>query len=878
MTWIFVALMIVLAAAGFMFQNYFADKVKSVALAEINKQLSVEVSVGNIDFTLVENFPNAALRFRDVVSEQKGEGQSKDPLIKAKSVSILFNVWDILKGDYDISRIQLSDAFLTIVDYANGKNNYRLMGPKGPGPSGNTKINIDQLILKNVHILYVNYPSEQEYLLQVAHSEINGQFSRDRFSLEIDGDVFLEHVKSGKTVFLEGKNIELSFLLDVDRAKNLYGIKKGKLSVSGLPLTVAGKVKGKQKSRALELTVSCKKTKLKAILQEIPRQYLKPLKGLDLSGNLGFSASLNGKFSGNDLPLINIGFSLDDGKIKLPVSGMDLKEVALSGKFSNGELRSPKSFSLSISSFNAKLRSGDISGKISIVDFTKPDISVEAKTVLDLEELNSYFRSRKIKALSGRVDLNIAFQKKLNRFDEFTIRDFISSRTQGEMKLYNADFHIEGKPIDYHDFNGDFSFSNKDLIVRRFSGKLSSSNFTMTGRFKNVIPWIFVPGENIGIVAGFTSENINLDELLLNSNARMDSVFNLDFNEKVRFDLDFEVDHFTFRKFRAKNAKGNVGLNQEKLTISETSFESMDGSSVINGSIDGSKPGIFLLKCNADFQNMDIHKLFYQLGNFGQNNITSDNLSGEVNANVFFRANMSPQLRISPESVYTSADIQIKNGELRNYTPVYRLATFIKMEELRNIRFSTINNHIEIKDRMVYIPDMEINSSTLNLQLLGSHSFDNYIDYHFSLYMSELLRRNKKEDEKPDYIIHEDESGKPRIYISMTGTASDPKIKYDVKAVRENISRDIKKERENLKEVFRKEFSGKKENKEDEGKPYIVKKDSTQHDFILKWDQEETDSLEVLSPKKKKTPEKKLPGKKDKDFIISFDEDDDTIQ
>ncbi|NOX47837.1 MAG: AsmA-like C-terminal region-containing protein, partial [Chlorobi bacterium] len=456
------------------------------------------------------------------------------------------------------------------------------------------------------------------------------------------------------------------------------------------------------------------------------------------------------------------------------------------------------------------------------------------------------------------------------------IDDFISSRTRGEMKLHNANFEIGDSRIDFHGFEGEFSFSNKDLIVHRLSGKLSSSNFTLKGRFKNMTPWLFIPGEKIGIDARVVCRNINLDELMLDSNTRTDSVYKLAFNENVKFDLDFEVGHFSFRKFRAKNVKGNVGFDRKKLKVSETSFESMDGSSLISGLIDGARPDKFLLKCNADFQNVDIHKLFYQMGNFGQQNITSENLSGEVNANVYFKADMTPQLRISPESVYTSADLQIKNGELRDYAPVYRLATFIKMEELRNIKFSTINNHIEIKDKVVYIPEMEINSSTLNLQLQGSHSFDNQIDYHFSLYLSDLLHRKKKETENPEYIVHEDESGKPRIYLSMTGIASDPVIKYDMKAVRKNISSDIRKERENLKAVFKKEFSGKKETEEES--PYFEKQDSTQRDFIIQWDEEDADSLETTKPKKK-TREKKLPGKKDKDFIISFDEEeDDTIK
>jgi hypothetical protein len=865
-------LMILLVVAGFLFQNYYAEKVKSMALGEINKHLSVEIGVGEIDFTLLENFPNAALRFKDVVSKQKGENQSKDPLVKAKSVSILFNMWDIVLGKYDISKIQLVDAFLTVIDYGDGKNNYQLVKPGDPGSNENTVINIEKVILKNVHILYVNYPSEQEYLLQVTYSEINGQFNRDNYSLKIEGDVFSEHIKSGKTAFLEEKDIKLALLLNVNKKEHLYEIKKGKLAVSGLPLTVEGIVKGKQKSRTIQLTVNCEKTNLDLILQEIPAQYLKPLKDLDLSGKIGFSASLNGKFSGNNLPLINLGFSLERGKIKLPVSGMDLKDVALKGKFSNGKQGSAKSFSISVSSFKAKLKTGDISGKLSIRNFLKPDISVEAKTALDLEELNSYFKFRKIKVNSGRIDLNIAFQKKLDRFDKFTVQDFISSRTRGEMKLHNADFSIVDSRIDYHGFEGDFSFSNKDLIVHEFSGNLSSGNFSLKGRFKNVIPWIFMPGEKIEIVAGFTSEKINLDELLLGSSTKTDTVFDLTFNNKVRFDLDFKVGHFSFRKFRANNVKGDLEFGQKKLKISETSFESMDGSSVLNGLIDGTEPGKFFLKCNADFQNVDIHKLFYQLGNFGQNNITSDNLSGIVTANVYFEANMNPQLRISPESVYTNADIQIKNGELRNYAPIYRLAKFIKMEELRNIRFSILKNHIEIKDEFVYIPEMEINSSTLDLHLQASHSFDNRIDYHFSLYLSELINRKKKEEENPDYIIQEDESGKPRIHISMTGTASEPIIKYDMKAVRKNISSSMKKERENLKEVFRKEFSAKKE--EGNKDRYFEKSDTAQHDFIIEWDKEDTDSLEHLKPEKKKTQEKKLPEKKDKDFIISFDEED----
>ena len=883
--WVFTILIILLVASGFLFQSYYAEKVKSIVLHEINQQLAVGINVGDIEFTIFKDFPNASLRFSEVSSKQKDENQSKDPLIKAKTVSILFNVWDIVSGDYTISKIQLSDAFLTIVDYGNGKNNYQLGKGTGQPEGEGANININKIILKNVHILYINYPSDQEYLLQTAHSEISGQFSQKNYSLLIDGDIFSEHVKSGKASFLTKKNIKLSLLLKVDRKEHLYEIKKGKLSVSGLPLSLEGVVKGKQKSRTFGLSVVCEKTKLKSLLQEIPAQYLKPINGLGLSGKIGFSASIKGKFSGDNLPLIDLKFSVSEGQIKMPVSEMDLKNVALKGSFSNGDHRAPKSFKLSVSHFNAKLETGDISGKLTINNFVEPDISVEAKTNLELKELHRYFKFKEVEVVSGRISLDIAFQKKLYRFDKFTVSDFISSRAQGAMSLKNGKFRLKDSHIDFHGFEGDFSFNNKDLIVDRLSGNLSTSDFTLKGKFKNLTPWLFMPDEKIVIDAGFTSANINLDELLLVINNETDPVYKLAFNDRVKFDLRFEVDNFSFRKFRAENVKGDIGFKDRKLRLSETSFQSMDGNSTVSGLIDGAHlpasgagygmTNNYLLKCNADIRKVNIRKLFYQLGNFGQDNITSVNLNGEASANIYFVANMDTQLRISPESVYASSDIVIENGELMNYKPLYSLAKFIKIDELKDIRFSKLQNQIEIKDRVIFIPQMEINSSTLNVQLQGSHTFDNKIDYHFSLLLSEFLHRKKKQQEDKDYIIHEDKNGEPRIYLSMTGAASNPQIKYDTKAVRSKIKSDFEKERENLKEVFKDEFSGNKGDKpEREEKGYFEKVDSTQHDFIIEWEDDPGDSLNNKKQKTEKTPEKKLPVKKDKDFIISFDEDD----
>ena len=175
---------------------------------------------------------------------------------------------------------------------------------------------------------------------------------------------------------------------------------------------------------------------------------------------------------------------------------------------------------------------------------------------------------------------------------------------------------------------------------------------------------------------------------------------------------------------------------------------------------------------------------------------------------------------------------------------------------------------------------MEIKSSTLNLSLNGTHTFDNEIDYHIRILLSEILSQEKRKDienEIEGIIIEDDNSGRTSLPIKMTGKASDPQISYDTKAVRKIISSNMKREKENIKDVFRKEFGG-KSNSSDDDLPVIEPGNNGKEKFIIEWDETKPDTVKqnLQKPDKQKVKPKKT--KSDKaDFIIEWDEEDDTI-
>ena len=158
------------------------------------------------------------------------------------------------------------------------------------------------------------------------------------------------------------------------------------------------------------------------------------------------------------------------------------------------------------------------------------------------------------------------------------------------------------------------------------------------------------------------------------------------------------------------------------------------------------------------------------------------------------------------DKVYAKAEITINNGELNNFAPMLSLARYLKGADLKQIKFSTLHNVIEIKNQRIIIPTMQIHSTAFELTASGTHSFDNIVDYHLAFLLSQIMGKKVKEQNTEFGTIEDDGLGRSKLFITMKGPATDPKISLDRKGVEEKIATDIKTEKTNLKNILNKEF------------------------------------------------------------------------
>jgi hypothetical protein len=130
----------------------------------------------------------------------------------------------------------------------------------------------------------------------------------------------------------------------------------------------------------------------------------------------------------------------------------------------------------------------------------------------------------------------------------------------------------------------------------------------------------------------------------------------------------------------------------------------------------------------------------------------------------------------------------------------------VSLDELKHIKFSTLQSKIEIKNRIITIPQTSIKNSALNINFWGMQTFDYDIDYHIQLLLSEYLNKKRKNRDEEFGPVENDPSNKRSAFILMTGNLDNPVIKYDKKGLKQKITSDIKAEKQTIRQIFKEEF------------------------------------------------------------------------
>ncbi|WP_158856922.1 AsmA family protein [Lunatibacter salilacus] len=369
--------------------------------------------------------------------------------------------------------------------------------------------------------------------------------------------------------------------------------------------------------------------------------------------------------------------------------------------------------------------------------------------------------------LNGRLELH---------FDSvFQSADLTVENLQAKLKIH---------PLKLEDFKGRVHMEQGNILVEDFGGKMGQSDFAIDlAYFSGTDEALKSRGNYFGLRA----KSLDLDALLNYnpqetspvSHADTFNIFELPFSD-MRFEAS--IGRLYYHTYWLENVHGGMKTTADHyLYVDTLHFNLAEGSLGLNGYFNGSDPSHIYFNSTMKAENLDIDKLMIKFDNFGQDVMVNENLHGKVSGTITSNFLVHPDLTPIIEKSDAVMDLTVTQGSLVNFTPLEAVASYFKDRNLRMVRFDTLQNTFDLKDGVLNIPKMNINSSLGYIELSGKQTLDLKMDYFLRIPLGLVTQvgfrslfpgkeREEVDPEREDAIVFRDQNRRVRfVNLNISG-------------------------------------------------------------------------------------------------------------
>ncbi len=803
--------LLIFAIASVVVVKFYGDDLQSFVIEEVNSKLDSKVYVAEVDIKVFHKFPYTSIVLNDITvwsshnfNTYDFEESGADTLLTAETVNVSFNLFNLIRKKYNIRKLEIKNGTLHLFTDKAGEVNYHLLVKNSRDRKVEQQINMAQLKVSNFHILLNNKAKHLKASGILEQLDLNGKISKKSTQIKTSLKGTLVEISNNKILY--GSDREIRAKLNLIVTDSLYTIKAGRLQIDRIIADVDGRLNVNPGSGVyMDLYATARDLNIHEILDLLPSELSSPLKEIEGNGILQVYTRVTGMISSTLTPSVEANFQTSNANLRWDRLPFSVKNLNLTGSYSNGGEFSPLTTSLNIESISAVIGDDHISGQGQIHNFYEPDFSFKIKGGFHPSQWIKWYGSIPIDDAEGTIVSNIKVTGSYDRLKSPGNR-FISFDISGDIGLEDLMIQVTKKSPPFNGLNGTIHINN-DFWEPTISGNYGASDFTISGSGKNLLSFLLDHNQDLVASATFRSNRLDLQEVLDNlprSNANRNG--QIHFPEKLKLKLDFVINEFSKDRLTAQKVRGIAQYDSPFLQIDSLHMQTMEGTMKGRFGMIQDHEGNISTNVTASLHNLDIQQLFYAFNNFGQTQLTHEHLKGSVSGSSAFSASFDSTFTIRTKTILSENEIIIQDGELIGFSPIMALSRFIEVEELRNIQFETLENTILIKENQVIIPVMDIKSNALNLSASGIHGFDNHYDYRIKLLLSELLYNKARRSKNPEFDVAADESDKRTLFLKIYDEGTGANVEIDREKTATKIRNDLKEERIELKNILNEEL------------------------------------------------------------------------
>ena len=742
----------------------FKGSLEKMVKKAANDNVNAQVEWSSLNLSLFRNFPNASLSFEDLSLINKAPFEG-DTLVYAKDFNISMGVLQLFKDEgLSIDEIYLNKAFINVKVDSLGNANYDIakstdakqVNTANKTESEPFKLNLNHYEINSSRINYLDESGNIFLRLNEFSHSGDGNFEASVFTLKTQTDSKVSFDFDG-TNYLNNNSLVLDADLNIDLENMKFSFLENEAIVNQLPLKFEGYVQTFDDYTDVDIKFSTPSSDFKNFLALIPEAYASNLDGVTTTGDFQLNGTIKGKVDDAYIPTLDISASSDNASFQYPDLPKKVEDISLDIRIQNETGLVEDTF-INFNTVDFKIDQDRFAGSGSVKNLTTNMlVDLKMKGRLNLANLKKAYPVDIDQDLSGILDADITTNFDMNTIER---EAYENVKAQGSMKLSKFDYESPDLAELIHIETATVNFTTNAIQLNSFEMTAGSTDLQLNGDLSNLMGFVFSDKPLQGIFNA-TSTNFNISDFMVDSevgdktsdsensttetaNTKSDdSVEAIKIRDFLDIVLNFNAKTVIYDNLTLKNAKGSLALKNESAILKNVNADIFGGSINLDGKVTTSgvpnfdmKLGLNTIKIVEAFQQMELVKGLAPI---------AQALNGVATTTINLNGNLTKDLMPIYTSLAGSALANILSAEVEQgkMPLISNLNSQFKVLNFDKLKVKDLVAKLNFKNGAINADDFDFNLDDVKVDVSGSHSFDNTMNYNLSFNVQQNILERK---------------------------------------------------------------------------------------------------------------------------------------
>lgn len=513
----------------------------------------------------------------------------------------------------------------------------------------------------------------------------------------------------------------------------------------------------------------------------------------------------------------NKRIAIKDLSLEAPGYGVVLNSSSMSGTIL-GEVRDMDNMGIDLDSYTINMGNNTIEGKIYVKGLENITFNTETRMNLALEELRPFMPDSLVEHISGNIQVNLTSYGKVHMDsieDQAMKIAFEQSKIIAHVQNLNFEM-FDDTLARVNNLSLDFAMADDTIRVNKLYGQAHGIDFWMDStEVWNAYKAFMLEQKDQTIIVNTNFKVGDIDyapfaylvETDTTQNGAADSLaVAATSSTTTQEEESMYIPHFIARGTLAANSVkyGNIYLknlstlfrvDDSLYVIDKFELEGFGGRMITSAVYDTRHDTLTTVMFKNEIFNMDVHQLLVDGDNFGQKDITHENISGRLTSALEGRVVMQ-DTTIYYDKIVMKGNMKIEDGGIYNFKPLMEVGKFTNLREVENLVFRTLETSIFIHKNNIYFPKTDIVSSAIDMSALGMQSFGNDYQYHMTIYLRDVLlgKSNnllKQQGLEKEGFKGNDDSNRKGLFLIAMDRNGEKRHRWDQPSLRRRMESQI---------------------------------------------------------------------------------------